>query len=160
MYTIRASKIRAKAFPQTALHSVVRGIRDAGNLSDRGIHVTSTDALREKTFCVERVIAQKFPQRAVVCVRPSTRNDIRSRAGAVAELRISRVRQNAKFRDGIHGGFNTNPPSTLLKLSAPSIRKLLDSGLCPFTAYAWPSRNDPPACCRPGVIAATPGCSN
>ena len=32
------------------------------------------------------------------------------------------------------GGFRTNPASTSLTLSAPSIRKLFDSGRCPSTA--------------------------
>jgi hypothetical protein len=32
------------------------------------------------------------------------------------------------------GGLSTKPPSTPLKLLAPSIRKLFDSGRCPFTA--------------------------
>jgi hypothetical protein len=44
-----------------------------------------------------------------------------------------------------------------LKLSAPSIRKWLDSVRCPFTELAWPLRNEPPATASPGVTGTTLG---
>ena len=56
------------------------------------------------------------------------------------------------------GGLRTKPPSTPLKLLAPSIKKLFDSGRCPLTAYDWPWRIDDPASLRPGVNGTTPGC--
>ena len=51
------------------------------------------------------------------------------------EFGVGVVRQDAEIRlMASIGGLRTKPPSTPLTLSAPSIRKLFDSGRCPLTA--------------------------
>ncbi len=88
--------------------------------------------MREKTFCVERIVSQKFPQRAVVRVRTGARDDIRGRSCAVAELRVRRVRQDAKFRDGVHGRFQHKSAINVVEIVRAINQEIVGFGPLPI----------------------------
>ena len=83
---------------------------------------------------IENVVAEKLPEGAVDLVGAGTGDDVGGRPETVAEFGVGVMGEDAEFGTASTGGLRTKPPSTPLKLLAPSIRKLLDSGRWPFTA--------------------------
>jgi len=116
------------------------------------------DALRKKTFCVERIIAEKFPKGTVKRIRTGARDDIGGGAGAVTENSAFevcvRIRNSAIASTG---GFKTKPPSTPLKLSAPSIRNYSIRGAGRLPSRLGLRGVSQPAAASPGVMGTTPG---
>ena len=63
------------------------------------------NACGKKAFCVESIVSQEFPQRAMNGICATARNNVRRRTRAVPKFGVGRVRQDAKLGDGVNRGF-------------------------------------------------------